>query len=128
MYQGGRIALHGKTAKEYGYPYYRTLVQYIPQRASILAGTPLDFLRTCQNYASRKKRVKEIAGNRPSLDPMDIAEDWGIQKYLWNRDWGTLSGGEAQRIALAIGIGLGGADIILLDGEQWPRSCAASDR
>ena len=116
MYQKGRIALHGKTASEYGYPYYRTLVQYIPQRTSILAGTPLDFLKTCQGYASRKKRVKEISNDRPSLDPMDIAEEWGIQKFLWNRDWGTLSGGEAQRIALAIGIGLGGADIILLDG------------
>lgn len=117
MYQRGRIALHGKTASDYGYPYYRTLVQYIPQRPSILAGTPLDFLKTCQGYASRKKRVKEIANDRVQLDPLDIAEEWGIQKFLWDRDWDTLSGGEAQRIALAIGIGLGGADIILLDGE-----------
>lgn len=117
VYQGGSVTLHGKTASEYGFPYYRTIVQYIPQRPSILAGTPLDFLRQCQGYAARRKRVADIANERPTIDPLDLAEDWGIQKTLWNRDWASLSGGEAQRLALAIGIGLGGADIILLDGE-----------
>lgn len=34
---------------------------------------------------------------------------------LWTRDWATLSGGEGQRIALAIAVGIGGAEIILLD-------------
>lgn len=52
---------------------------------------------------------------------MGIAEDWGIVKPLWNREWSTLSGGEGQRIALAIAIGVGGAEIVLLDGESVPR-------
>jgi len=32
------------------------------------------------------------------------------------REWGTLSGGEGQRLALAIALGLGGAEVVLLDG------------
>jgi ABC-type molybdate transport system ATPase subunit len=39
---------------------------------------------------------------------------------MWARDWSTLSGGEGQRIALAIAVGLGGAEVVLLDGESPP--------
>ena len=48
---------------------------------------------------------------------MDIAAEWGIERTYWMRDWSTLSGGEGQRIALAIAIGVGGAEVVLLDGE-----------
>lgn len=34
------------------------------------------------------------------------------------REWGTLSGGEGQRLALAIALGIGGAEVVLLDGES----------
>lgn len=60
-------------------------------------------------------------GGKGRLDPYRIAEEWGIERTMWARDWSTLSGGEGQRIALAIAIGLGGADVVLLDGE-WQRS------
>jgi energy-coupling factor transporter ATP-binding protein EcfA2 len=36
---------------------------------------------------------------------------------MWGREWSTLSGGEGQRMALAIAIGLGGAEVVLLDGK-----------
>lgn len=49
-------------------------------------------------------------------DALQIAEEWGIPRVMWTRDWSTLSGGESQRIALAIAIGLAGADVLLLDG------------
>lgn len=31
---------------------------------------------------------------------------------MWGRDWATLSGGEAQRMALAIAVGIGKAEIV----------------
>jgi ABC-type iron transport system FetAB ATPase subunit len=92
-----------------GVPKYRTLVQYIPQRPPLLPGTPLDFLNTCKSFASRDKEVLH--------NPLELAAGWGVDKTLWMRDWGTLSGGEGQRIAMAIAIGLGGAEVLLLDGE-----------
>ena len=38
--------------------------------------------------------------------------------------WSTLSGGEAQRIALAIAVGIGGAEVVLLDGRFIERYSA----
>jgi ABC-type dipeptide/oligopeptide/nickel transport system ATPase subunit len=35
---------------------------------------------------------------------------------LWRREWATLSGGEAQRMGLAVAVSLGDAEVILLDG------------
>lgn len=112
-------------------PVYRTLVRYVPQRPSLLPGTPLDFLTTIRAFASRRdaaaKQARGAGGSAsgyemasrsaPAMDPLELAEGWGIDKILWSRDWSRLSGGEAQRIALAAAIGLGGADVILLDGK-----------
>lgn len=48
--------------------------------------------------------------------PVEVAKAWGIDDELWDRSWGNLSGGESQRIALATGVGLKNAEILLLDG------------
>lgn len=48
---------------------------------------------------------------------MELAASWGVDKVLWVRDWSSLSGGEGQRLALAIALAAGGAEIILLDGS-----------
>jgi ABC-type iron transport system FetAB ATPase subunit len=103
-----------------GIPTYRTLVQYIPQRPSLLPGTPLDFLTRIQSFSARSHRQStDQDGERDSvLDPFRIAEEWGIPKTMWGREWSTLSGGEGQRVALAIAIGLGGAEVVLLDGKS----------
>ena len=45
-----------------------------------------------------------------------IASQWNIGRELWYREWATLSGGEGQRIALAIGLSLQGTETLLLDG------------
>ncbi|KAJ2972360.1 hypothetical protein NUW54_g12286 [Trametes sanguinea] len=43
------------------------------------------------------------------------SESWGIQRELWDRSWANLSGGEAQRIVLAIAVSLDTAEVLLLD-------------
>jgi ABC-type iron transport system FetAB ATPase subunit len=104
-----------------GVPNYRTKVQYIPQRPSLLPGTPIDFLNRIQSFASRQSPSSyQKDGDRKEgrLDPYRIAEEWGIDRVMWGREWSTLSGGEGQRIALAIAIGVGRAEVVLLDGES----------
>ncbi|TXT05001.1 hypothetical protein VHUM_03821 [Vanrija humicola] len=116
VYQEGEIRLNGQPSSSYGIPNFRTLVQYIPQRPSMLPGTPADFLEQCRSFAARKARDAALeAEGRTWPDPHDLAAEWGIEPTCWTRGWGTLSGGESQRIALAIAIGLGGAEVLLLD-------------
>ena len=49
---------------------------------------------------------------------METAAGWGVDNALWQRPWTTLSGGEAQRVTLAIALGLDTAEVLLLDGEH----------
>lgn len=117
----GEVRLHGQTACEMGVPEWRSRVLYIPQRTSMLPGTPAKFWRTVIGFGSRKG--KEVG------DPREVAEGWGIGRGMWEQSWGSLSGGEAQRIALAVGVALR-PDVLLLDGEcgsslSFPSQCYA---
>ncbi|KAA1471160.1 P-loop containing nucleoside triphosphate hydrolase protein [Dentipellis sp. KUC8613] len=109
LYQGS-VEYRGRLPKQYGVPTYRTHVQYVPQRPSLLPSTPRDFLETLSGYHARRKQ-----GKIDMQHAIDVASSWGIDEDLWDRAWNTLSGGEAQRLALAIGFGLNTAEILLLD-------------
>ncbi|OCH95050.1 P-loop containing nucleoside triphosphate hydrolase protein [Obba rivulosa] len=116
----GEIFYRGQTPHSYGIPIYRTRVQYVPQRTSLLPGTPRDFMRAISSFSSFKHRPsldKQKVGNQPVLSdkPIEVAGAWGIEHELWDRGWGDLSGGEAQRIALAIAVGMQTAEVLLLD-------------
>lgn len=50
---------------------------------------------------------------------MVLAEQWGIPEELWDRPWGLLSVGEAQRLSLAVAHGLNRAEVLMLDGARF---------
>lgn len=103
-------------------------MQYVPQRPSLLPGTPLQFLERLQSFASRKVRAAELDGKvNKGPTPFELADEWDIDRVLWTRDWGTLSGGESQRIAMAVAVGMGGAEVLLLDGELQPPHAALTN-
>ena len=105
-----------------GIPSYRLHVLYVPQRPSLLPGTPRDFIHTLQSFSAYKSIVRSLPSQ--STDDAEslytraarMAGSWGVQEELWDRTWPTLSGGEAQRIALAAALALDCAEVILLDG------------
>ncbi|KAH8117570.1 P-loop containing nucleoside triphosphate hydrolase protein [Phellopilus nigrolimitatus] len=116
----GEVLYRGKTPKQYGVPNYRTRVLYVPQRPSLLPGTPRDFLKQLSTFRAYKAQSEGRDGDSAtgfSFDTraVDIAESWGVEEALWDRPWTTLSGGEAQRIALAAALGLNCAEVVLLD-------------
>jgi hypothetical protein len=51
-----------------------------------------------------------------------VGSQFGIDPGLWDRNWVELSGGEGQRIMMAIGVALGTAEVLLLDGEFFRSS------
>ncbi|KAJ9111526.1 hypothetical protein QFC20_002498 [Naganishia adeliensis] len=116
IYQEGEIRLHGKKASEYGVPLYRTKVLYVPQRPSLLPGTPQDFLQTIPSYRAHRK-PSSSAAQKPAVweRALRVSKSWGMDGALWRREWATLSGGEAQRMGLAVAVSLGDAEVILLD-------------
>ena len=88
----------------------------------MLPGTPRTFLDTIHEFASRKDAPKstEFKKQRKAMahdQAMKIAEKWAIETEMWDREWSSLSGGEAQRMSLAIALGLEGTEILLLDGK-----------
>ncbi|CAE6428049.1 unnamed protein product, partial [Rhizoctonia solani] len=131
VYQGD-VKLHGEPPSKYGIPAYRTRVLYVPQRPSMLPSTPRHFLTTINGFSSRASHKEKAQsptygaassehdddrtqfGSGPQ-DPFQIAKEWGLADDVWDRGWVTLSGGEAQRVLLAIAAGLRGTEVLLLD-------------
>ncbi|KAI9466218.1 P-loop containing nucleoside triphosphate hydrolase protein [Lactarius psammicola] len=111
----GTIEFKGKPPKNYGVPSYRTHVQYIPQRPSLLPGTPRDLIETLCTFHARLAPERFSGDSLHLHRAVDLAERWGIARELWDRPWSSLSGGEAQRLSLAIPYGLNCAEVLLLD-------------
>ncbi|KAI8968683.1 P-loop containing nucleoside triphosphate hydrolase protein [Trametes punicea] len=122
----GEVLYRGQTPQSYGIPKFRTQVLYVPQRPSLLPGSPRDFLQAVSMFSVHRKTkaastISEALGLRkpePDVDTHEaftVAETWGIERELWDRPWANLSGGEAQRIVLAIAVGLDTAEVLLLD-------------
>lgn len=100
-----------------GIPAFRTKVLYVPQRPSLLPGSPRDFLYVVTELKSHKDyRNDKSAPHVVLRKAKDIGGRWGVDEQLWDRDWSNLSGGEAQRIALAVALAIDTAEILLLDG------------
>ncbi|EAU88531.2 ATP-binding cassette transporter [Coprinopsis cinerea okayama7 len=117
----GEIRYRGELARQMGIPNYRTRVLYVPQRPSLLPGGPLTFLKSIlslQSQASARpahERKSEIRMETTHGRAREITEAWDLDSELWERDWSNLSGGEAQRMLLAIALALDTAEVILLD-------------
>ncbi|KAI9228906.1 MAG: ATP-binding cassette transporter [Piptocephalis tieghemiana] len=113
----GLVTLDGRTAQEWGFPYWRAQVMYVPQRPALLPGSPWEFWEMAIGFCGQRKREQEAkarCSRQEREDPRDMAMDLGIIEKLWYRPWSSLSGGEGQRILLSIALALD-PPILLLD-------------
>jgi len=81
---------------------------YVPQRTPILPGTPAEWHKKMINFGAQKSRFYK------HVDPIEISQKWDIEEGLWDKEWTQLSGGEIQRISLAIALSCK-PDVLLLD-------------
>ena len=113
------IVLFGKSLKSYiNMPLWRKQVRYVPQTKVDIPGTPTDFMVKISSFKAWKTPV---GGTAPSLQQVssatkELVRGWGMSSSLLDSEWKTLSGGESQRILVAIALAslpMGG--VILLD-------------
>ncbi len=91
----GIITLDGKSALETGVAAWRRNAVYCAQTPPIYPGSPADFEVLVASFASQV--------GRPHTPAREIAASWKVE-HVWEKPWATLSGGEAQRAALAVAL------------------------
>ncbi|EIE23944.1 P-loop containing nucleoside triphosphate hydrolase protein [Coccomyxa subellipsoidea C-169] len=96
--QGGTLFLDGKAPEQIGVPQWRTQVTYVPQSRTQQKGTPSELYFAAQQFKAQRGRPR---GDLPAL----VAE-LGLEQSVLNQPWIELSGGQAQRVTLAICIAL----------------------
>lgn len=115
-------------------PSWRQRVALVPQAGPPRDGTPMDFLHQVTSFRSQQvasqvllspnnqendtathdRRPQNDRANQIFANVSELAAEWGIPATMFHRPWSTLSGGQCQRIVLAIAAGLK-PDVLLLD-------------
>lgn len=106
----GGVTLLGKSVDpSTDLPAFRSRVCLVPTQKPTLEGTPNQFYEKILRYQSQQQKAKTS-----SVTPTEIAQRWDLPAGILDRDWTTLSGGESQRVVLAIVLALQ-PEVLLLD-------------
>lgn len=102
----GEILLHGKPQAGYeDMAIWRKKVLYVPQTKVDVPGTPMSLLNIIHSFKAWKNSdVKAPSLAQMTEDVEDLVYQWEVAPKLLASEWRILSGGECQRILLAIAL------------------------
>lgn len=95
----GTLSLDGQSPAVWGACAWRAAVCYVPQNAPDLHGTALEFAQQISAFAAQ-----QTTDRRGGESALTWGERWGLPPALWQRPFAELSGGEKQRVFLALAL------------------------
>ena len=82
-------------------PTWRYEVRYVPQSKLDIPGTPVDFMEKLSSFRSWRK---SLDATKFSKDVSSYLLKWGLASDVLGKEWSQLSGGEYQRVIIAISL------------------------
>ncbi|KAL3943826.1 MAG: hypothetical protein SGBAC_002119 [Bacillariaceae sp.] len=100
----GTIHLDGKEQTGMNPSYWRKQVRYVTQYKVEIPGTPREFVYKITHFETWKRAKDPISGDVMIATALSFLQQWGLTTNALDQEWSTLSGGEAQRMILAIAL------------------------
>ena len=106
--EGSRIDLQGISQSGYkNVPAWRRQVLYVTQVKVDIPGTPATFLEKVCSFRVWNHDVEEVNGppcSRMRSDLREMIKSWEMNPKLLTSEWKRLSGGESQRMLVALAL------------------------
>lgn len=93
---GGTLELEGRSPSAWGHPRWRREVSYVAQKPPRSRLTGSEWAHHVAGF--RTQRAVDAD------DPVALAEPWGLPASRWQQPLAQLSGGEQQRVMLALAL------------------------